>query len=1346
MIADNYDGADRSEEGGDEEEIDGEEELAEAANEIQHKNPFRQLCLVLAKSKWVSRVMMGAVLLNTLVLMIFFFPEYPDRYLTSKGADNLNSEALKCTQYLPKEYYYTLWSFNAVLTLAFIFESSIKIIGLGPRIFAKDTFNVFFSLVDAMSLVELVVDIVIVIDGDCDSVQIPAISALRMLRILRLLKLARSVEFLRNIITALARSLKSVLNLLLLVIIMIVIFALLGMELFGGFFPRIEKNLGYVSSSFPCVWSRYQLNWADNEDPPRTHFDSPFDGIISVFIVLSGENWNDIYFNMHEATWRYSSVMATLYFLILFFVGNLLLFNLFIAILISNMEGSDDDEDENMFGSESGDVDDLELSNGAPKMIEYYFGGYRAKMDQMGGLLNTLGGSASRIVDDPTEVNPEASGQKKVGLQVPDRDDGGDKSLGYFSWEHPVRRKCAQIVFNPWFDRVILVVIIISSILLGCDWPGYHKHETIVKVFAYCDLIFTIIFVTEMVLKIIVFGFMHAKKTEYAPGFPAHPAYIRSAWNCLDLAVVIISIISVIGNYVESLDGLQFLVVIRTLRALRPLRLISRMEGMKVVVSTLLSSVPQVSTFAIVALLFFIIFGIMFMQFFGGKLGYCLDPLHSDMGYGSRVTPGLVEDFMALDADGGYTVALNQYGQVDPEGNPYNRTQLAALFPDGQNDYDECMLLPQYNLTRYDTMGELVTDPFYIQFPVWVQPNFGSFDNLGLSFLLLFEIAALEGWPDVLFTLMDADVDNSYIVPYRLSAYYDPDSLFGQKHEPAKYPGFILTMLWVILGCFVLINMVIGIVLDSFNRIKEENEGVALMTEDQADWVQAQRMVIAFRPLTMEEPPEAEWRTPFYNVATSSGFDLTIMGVILLNMMFMCGIVWMPNPHNHDVEVIAEIINVTNIIFLVLYVMEMLLKWLGLGVKQYFQTNWNRFDFCLIIIQAVDIGIEASGSAAQPFPPTLLRVVRLFRVVRILRILKTAKNLRTIIQTVRISIPALGNITLLMLILLYIFAAFAHHSFWAVNYTPNIFWDNYGGGKIHYGSYYFTNDNSNNGDYVNRHAHFRDMWVAMLTLFRCATGESFNGIMHDLMSSDWGDNRLRCCPSCGPIIEDEDGVPEAEDSCGQTFFSIFIFVIYQFIMGYIILGGLFIGVIVDNFTTMGSENKAVTVEQLEEFREVWLRYDPKGTFVVPSHNLLAILQQLRVPLGMAGMTPSLTRAEMLHFLGELDIPDHGGCIHFMETLTALTHKICGVPVPVCDTTLSIKKAVSKVHGIKNLEKPVHNALTNYLVSLLQSRWRGYAMRKKYTEDFDGEGAEEVAEAAAKQGSGAGVSTAPLPKL
>lgn len=63
-------------------------------------------------------------------------------------------------------------------------------------------------------------------------------------------------------------------------------------------------------------------------------------------------------------------------------------------------------------------------------------------------------------------------------------------------------------------------------------------------------------------------------------------------------------------------------------------------------------------------------------------------------------------------------------------------------------------------------------------------------------------------------------------------------------------------------------------------------------------------------------------------------------------------------------------------------------------------------------------------------------MLRLLRVVRILRILRTAKQLRAIITTIRISIPQLRNISVLLILLLYIFAVIFHSLFWRVNYTP----------------------------------------------------------------------------------------------------------------------------------------------------------------------------------------------------------------------------------------------------------------------------------------------------------------------
>jgi len=377
-------------------------------------------------------------------------------------------------------------------------------------------------------------------------------------------------------------------------------------------------------------------------------------------------------------------------------------------------------------------------------------------------------------------------------------------------------------------------------------------------------------------------------------------------------------------------------------------------------------------------------------------------------------------------------------------------------------------------------------------------------------------------------------------------------------------------------------------------------------------------------------------------------------------------------------------------------------------VKQYIKDPWNKFDFTLVMLSILDQIISNSGSEF-PMPAAVIRVLRLFRVVRILRIFKTAKSLRAILMTIILSMPALYNVAMLLFLFIFIFACFCVSFFYSVSFTqlevalahpfPDTYW-------------YSTT--TNYGDFITRHANFETFGMAILTLVRCVTGESFNGIMHDTMDPVWGDNMLRCCPTCGFIVN---GAPGS--SCGYSTPSVIIFVLYCILMSFVILA-LIIGVILDNFANVGSENKAVTVEDIECFREVWLRYDPKGTFVVPSHNLLAILQQLRMPLGIADRSPALSRAQMLQFLGELDIPDHGGSIHFMEALTALSHSVCGTPVPLCDATKGLQRAAKKVPKLSQLETPAHNALTNYLVSLLQSRWRGYAMRKKYSDHALGE--------------------------
>ena len=336
--------------------------------------------------------------------------------------------------------------------------------------------------------------------------------------------------------------------------------------------------------------------------------------------------------------------------------------------------------------------------------------------------------------------------------------------------------------------------------------------------------------------------------------------------------------------------------------------------------------------------------------------------------------------------------------------------------------------------------------------------------------------------------------------------------------------------------------------------------------------------------------------------------------------------------------------------------------------------------------------------------------------------------------------------------------------FWRVNYTPGDIYP-WGGAEtlqpiipnftnvydanltlLREGDYYYSNENSNDGDFVNRHANFRNLGASVLTLVRCATGESFNGIMHDLMGPHWGTNMLRCCPTCGPIEMDSFGNDKANTSCGPYYGipALILMLTYTVIMGFIIVNGLFIGVIVDNFTNIGSDHGGrVTIEAIEEFREIWKQFDPKGTLIVPSHSILAILQNLRKPLGLATKDGvGVGREEQLRVLKSLQIPDHGGNVHYMEVLTALTYRVSGSPaIPLCETTKNMQKMVSKVPGVKTLETPLHDVATNYLAARLQSRWRSYYKRTSSRSAHGGNGDEHPSSACGNKSHNSAVANA-----
>ena len=153
-------------------------------------------------------------------------------------------------------------------------------------------------------------------------------------------------------------------------------------------------------------------------------------------------------------------------------------------------------------------------------------------------------------------------------------------------------------------------MIALNSLLLALDEPKLsdpYQRQTISSLL----LIISIIFVIEMVVKIIVIGFYWGPRT-----------YLKDNWNILDFIIVMFSVLTWIMEAVAGAD-ISFIRGFRALRALRPLRVVSKNEGIKTVVNSLLLSIPALLNVLLIVILFLMVFGILGIQLFMGKLGDC---------------------------------------------------------------------------------------------------------------------------------------------------------------------------------------------------------------------------------------------------------------------------------------------------------------------------------------------------------------------------------------------------------------------------------------------------------------------------------------------------------------------------------------------------------------------------------------------------------------------------------------------------------------------------------------------------------------------------------------------------
>ncbi|KFW66899.1 Voltage-dependent T-type calcium channel subunit alpha-1G, partial [Pygoscelis adeliae] len=187
-------------------------------------------------------------------------------------------------------------------------------------------------------------------------------------------------------------------------------------------------------------------------------------------------------------------------------------------------------------------------------------------------------------------------------------------SIYVFAPHSRFRLMCNKIITHKMFDHIVLVIIFLNCITIAMERPKIEPHSAERIFLTFSNYIFTVIFLTEMTVKVVALGLCFGEK-----------AYLKSSWNVLDGVLVLISIIDILVSMVSDSGTkiLGMLRVLRLLRTLRPLRVISRAQGLKLVVETLMSSLKPIGNIVVICCAFFIIFGILGVQLFKGKFFVC---------------------------------------------------------------------------------------------------------------------------------------------------------------------------------------------------------------------------------------------------------------------------------------------------------------------------------------------------------------------------------------------------------------------------------------------------------------------------------------------------------------------------------------------------------------------------------------------------------------------------------------------------------------------------------------------------------------------------------------------------
>ncbi|XP_033305318.1 muscle calcium channel subunit alpha-1 isoform X11 [Bombus bifarius] len=1018
---------------------------------------------------------------------------------------------------------------NMFFIALFSMEMMLKMYSLGFQGYFVSLFNRFDCFVVIGSITEMILTNTHVMPP-------LGVSVLRCVRLLRVFKVTKYWRSLSNLVASLLNSIQSIASLLLLLFLFIVIFALLGMQVFGG-----------------------KFNFSDLQNKPRHNFDSFWQSLLTVFQILTGEDWNAVMYDGIRAYGGVSSfgMLACFYFIILFICGNYILLNVFLAIAVDNLADAESltaIEKEAEEGGEKNKQHSASASRDEVSGEQGDDGGEGTGAEDEGGGTDlehdpneTMEDYEAAVDTETSEKSDDTNNHAKVRLNIESdeeveeeeevehnemHDDGADhevsarprrmsefnmatktepipagSSFFLFSQTNRFRVFCHWLSNHSYFSNMILVCIMISSAMLAAEDPlraSSYRNQILLNF----DYFFTTVFTIEICLKMISFGFI------------IHDgAFCRSAFNLLDLLVVCSSLISMSF----SSGAFSVVKVLRVLRVLRPLRAINRAKGLKHVVQCVIVAVKTIGNIVLVTSLLQFVFAVIGVQLFKYVVK-CVIVAIKTIGNIMLVTYLLQFMFAVI-------------GVQLFKGKFFYCSDASKMTK------DEC----QGTYLEYDN-GD-INKPVMKE-RSWIQQRF-HFDDVAKAMLTLFTVSTFEGWPSLLDVSIDSNKeDHGPIHNFRpiVAAYY---------------------IIYIIIIAFFMVNIFVGFVIVTFQNEGEQEYKNCELDKNQRNCIE---FALKAKPVRRYIPKHRIQYKVWWFV-TSQPFEYTIFTLIMINTVTLA------MKFYRQPEIYTEALDVLNMIFTAVFALEFIFKLAAFRFKNYFGDAWNVFDFIIVLGSFIDIVYSEVNPGSTIIS---INFFRLFRVMRLVKLLSRGEGIRTLLWTFIKSFQALPYVALLIIMLFFIYAVIGMQVF----------------GKIA-----IDDDTS-----IDRNNNFQSFPQAVLVLFRSATGEAWQDIMLDCSAQP---GKVKCDPNSDEVNN--------HNGCGSDI--AFPYFISFYVLCSFLIINLFVAVIMDNFDYLTRDWSILGPHHLDEFIRLWSEYDPDAKGRIKHLDVVTLLRKISPPLGFGKLCP-----------------------------------------------------------------------------------------------------------------------------